>query len=439
MVPPTWEASQGPSSLRLGHTSASLGRGPWSLPLVLELVDNGAMFEEVARLEDLADLSGASVLVRADLNVPLHRSLAGPMVVADEFRLRAALPTLEWLEAHGARVTVASHLGRPGGHPQPDLRMEPVRVRLEELVPGVEVLENLRFHPGEEANDPNFGAELVRGHDFYVNDAFGVCHRRHASVMFPPTLLPSAAGRLLHHELQALDQVAGHPDRPFTLVVGGAKVSDKIGTLRALAARADRIVVGGAMAFTFLVAQGHSVGESPVERAEVDQCRELLESGSQLDLPSDLIAVPVADPFGRHPPAGGDVQRFADDVPAGWRAFDIGPETRARYAQRIEESATVLWNGPMGVFEDPRFALGTQAVARAVGACPGFSVAGGGDTVAAIRSLGLEGQIDHLSSGGGAMLRLLEHGDLPALQALRHGRRIRAAAATSLAGRGDRR
>lgn len=377
------------------------------------------MFKDVFRLDDLPLVSGMPVLVRADLNVPLHRSVEGPMTVADDFRIQAAAPTLQWLLARGARVTVASHLGRPKGQIDPDLSMRPVRQQLQKLAPGVDVMENLRFHPGEEANDPEFGAELIRGQELYVNDAFGVCHREHASVMYPPSVLPSAAGRLLYAELVSLADIIESPDRPFIVVVGGAKISDKLGTVRALAAKADRILVGGAMAFTFLAAQGRSVGESPVDDSELEDCRALLESDEDIDLPSDLLALPAADRSDGHPVGGDEVRLFAGDVPTGWRAFDIGPETRDRYSRRIEESAALLWNGPMGVFEDQRFARGTAEVAEAVARCPGFTVAGGGDTVSAIRNLGLGGRVDHLSSGGGAMLRLIERGDLPALAALR--------------------
>ena len=377
------------------------------------------MFEDVPSLEDLPSVDGARVLVRADLNVPLHRSLDGPMVIADDFRLRAVLPTLEWLVNHGARVTVASHLGRPEGHPDPDLSMDPVRVRLQELVPGVDLLENLRFDRGEEANDPEFGLALMRGQSLYVNDAFGVCHRAHASVMFPPTVVPSAAGRLLRHELDVLGGVIDNPARPFTLVVGGAKVSDKLGTIRALAEKADGILVGGAMAFTFLAATGRSVGSSPVDVSEIDACRSLLEEGYHIDLPSDLVAAPVADPFGRREPPGSAARHFDGEIPSGWQGFDIGPETAGRFGRAIEGSATVLWNGPMGVAEDPRFQAGTNEIAGAVARCGGFTVVGGGDTVSAVRSLGVSDRVDHLSSGGGAMLRLIERGDLPGLAALR--------------------
>ena len=411
------------------------------------------MFDDVPRLADLGPVSGRSVLVRADLNVRLLRSVRGPMVVADDFRILAARRTIGWLADHGARVTVAGHLGRPRGR-DPRLAMGPVRARLEQLVPGVTVLENLRFDPGEEANDPAFGAELVQGQDLYVNDAFGACHRAHASIVFPPTVLPSAAGHLLGHELDSLAEVVESPARPFVLVVGGAKVRDKLGTIRALAERADVLLVGGAMAFTFLAAQGRAVAESLVDESEVDECRELLRSGLEIELPIDLIASSgtaagraAAAPKGAEtgtatgsaagtaaggaPRGSGEVRCFEGDLPAGWRAFDIGPKTRQRFRERIGRSGTVLWNGPMGVAEDARFASGTREVASAIAEAPGFTVVGGGDTVAVVRSLDLAARFDHVSSGGGAMLELIESGDLPGIAALREARPAR--------GRRDRR
>ncbi len=382
------------------------------------------MFDDVPRLGDLGPVGGRSVLLRADLNVPLLRSVQGPMVIADDFRIRAALRTIRWLTDHGARVTVAGHLGRPRGR-DPSLAMGPVRAKLQELVPGVEVLENLRFDPGEEANDPAFGAELIQGQDLYVNDAFGACHRAHASIVFPPTVLPSAAGYLLGHELDSLGEVVEAPARPFTLVVGGAKVKDKLGTIRALAEKTDVLLVGGAMAFTFLAAQGRAVAESVVDVSEVEVCRDLLRSDLEIELPIDLIASSGAT-TGVEGPGQGEIRCFEGDLPSGWRAFDIGPKTRQRFRERIGRSATVLWNGPMGVAEDPRFASGTREVASAIAAAPGFTVVGGGDTVAAVRALDLTERFDHVSSGGGAMLELIESGDLPGIAALRDAHRRRA-------------
>jgi len=386
------------------------------------------MFEDIPILADLGDVRGRSVLVRADLNVPLRKhqhiegplatSEGGPMEVADDFRIRSALPTLRWLVDRGAQVTVASHLGRPGGKPRADLAMAPVRACLDRLVPGLTVLENLRFDPGEEANDHDFGAKLVAGHDAYVNDAFGACHRAHASIVYPPSVLPSAGGLLLHQELQALAKILVSPPRPFTVVVGGAKVADKLATVRALAASADRLLIGGAMAFTFMAARGAQIGRSPVDEAAVEACGELLRSdaGARIELPEDLLVVPAEHASTTE---ALEPRVVIGDVPAGWQAFDIGYATRAHYASLIRTSAAVLWNGPMGRFEDARFGGGTQVVAKAVASSRGFSVVGGGDTVAAVRQLDLSGHIDHLSSGGGAMLELIERRDLPGIAALR--------------------
>jgi phosphoglycerate kinase len=375
------------------------------------------MFDDIASLEDLGSLRGRSGLVRADLNVPLRTSGSGEVEIADDYRIDASLPTLRWLLAQGATVTVVSHLGRPKGHPVPSLAMTPVRLRLHELIPEVSVAENLRFSPGEESNDPAFGAALTRGHDFYVNDAFGASHRAHASIVYPPTVLPSAAGRLLRAELDALGTLIESPDRPFTVVVGGAKVADKIGMLSALSQKADRILVGGAMALTFLAATGRRTGDSPIEAGQLEPCRNLLETAPVIELPSDLIAVPADDaPFSAAPG-----RSFQGDVPDGWVVRDIGQETVGRFGRLIEDSASVLWNGPMGVFEDPRFARGTKDIAQAISRCDGFTVVGGGDTVSAVHAWQLADRFSHLSSGGGAMLQLVQDGDLPGLAALRLG------------------
>lgn len=385
------------------------------------------MFEDIPNLDLLSDLSGRSVLVRADLNAPLHRQDNGAMGIADDFRIQQALPTLRWLVDRGATVTVASHLGRPRGRYHADLGIDPVRRRLNQLVPGVTVMENLRFDPGEEGNDPAFGAKLVRGQQFYVNDAFGACHRAHASIVYPPQVLPSVAGLLLGRELQAMATVLDTPARAFTVVVGGAKVTDKLGTIAALARRADQVLIGGAMALTFLAAQGRKVGASPIDETALDTCASLLDSAAPIVTPDDLVIVPVGDDpthlSAEHIQAehiqAEQIQIVSGDVPAGWQALDIGPRSRQHFADAISQSATVLWNGPMGRFEDPRFADGTSAVAHAIAACRGYTVVGGGDTVAAVRALHLAEQIDHLSSGGGAMLELLERGDLPGIAALR--------------------
>lgn len=367
-------------------------------------------------LEDLPDVAGHNVLVRADFNVPL-RWPDGPTAaaeVADDFRIRAAMPTLDWLTGHGAHVTVCSHLGRPNGE---DRRydMAPVRDRLAQLAPGVDLLDNLRFYPGEKGNDPAFVDRLVHGFDSYVNDAFGVSHRSHASIVGPPARLPSAAGRLLAREVEALGGLLAHPARPFLAVVGGAKVTDKLGVLRSLLDSVDRLIVGGAMAFTFLAAQGHSIGASLFDASAVSTCRALLdEAGDRVMLPIDVVV--------RRMTTDGEEETavVGRDIPADAAGLDIGPASAQAFAAAVAGAKTVFWNGPMGVFEDPRFAAGTYVMAKAVAGSCGFSVVGGGDSVAALDELGLAGRVGFVSTGGGASLELLEHGDLPGLVALRH-------------------
>jgi phosphoglycerate kinase len=379
---------------------------------------------DLPRLEDLPEPAGRRVLVRVDFNVPLAGE-PGAIRVADDFRIRAALPTLRWLVEAGAEVTACSHLGRPKGREDERYRMEPVRRRLAEMLDGVSVLENLRFDPGEEANDPAFVDRLVSGQDLYVNDAFGSSHRAHASIVGPPGRLPSAAGRLLEREVTALGRLLEHPEQPFVAVVGGAKVSDKLGVLRSLLERVDTLVVGGGMAFTFLRAAGHRVGDSLVEEGMVPVCEELLHSQAHIVLPVDVVALESSAPFGRDAPAEGEVRVVGVDLAEGWRGLDIGPESRAAFAAVLASARTVLWNGPMGVFEDRRFADGTRAVAEAAAASPAYTVVGGGDSVAALEEMGLADRIDHVSTGGGASLEFIEKGDLPGLEALRRsvGRR----------------
>jgi phosphoglycerate kinase len=290
--------------------------------------------------------------------------------------------------------------------------MGPVRARLGELAPDVELLENLRFDPGEEGNDPAFVARLIEGIDVYVNDAFGAAHRAHASIVGPPASLPSAAGRLLAREVEVL---LGHlresPKRPFVAVLGGSKVSDKLGVIEALLQIVDTLVIGGGMCFTFLAAQGHSVGDSLCEEDQIDTCRRLLDSaGGRIVVPHDVVVLGPSD----------DVRQVGADVPKGWKGLDIGPGTAAEFTDVIGEAGTVFWNGPMGVFEDPRFEAGTRTVASAVAECSGFTVVGGGDVVAAVNQFELDRDIDHVSTGGGASLELLEQGDLPGLEALRN-------------------
>jgi phosphoglycerate kinase len=369
----------------------------------------------VPTLEDLPPLDGRRVLLRADFNVPLADGK-----ITDDLRIRAALPTIGWLLDRGAHVTACTHLGRPKGKVDPKYSVEPVRERLAELAPGVELLENLRYDPGEEANDPAFVAKLVEGFDAYVNDAFGASHRAHASIVGPPRTLPSAAGRLLAKEVDVLLGLRNAPKRKFTAILGGSKVSDKLAVIEALLDVADELLIGGGMCFTFLAAQGNPIGDSLFEADQVDACKALLDAGRPIVLPSDVTVLgPGGELF--HPEAGGDVRQVGTSIPDGWKGVDIGPGSAADFGDRIAEARTVFWNGPMGVFEDPRFEAGTRAVAEAVADAHGFTVVGGGDSAAALAQFGLDDRIDHVSTGGGASLELLEQGDLPGLQALREG------------------
>jgi phosphoglycerate kinase len=335
-----------------------------------------------------ADVAAKRVLVRADLNVPLEDG-----EVADDTRIRAALPTLQLLLDRGASgVTVCSHLGRPKG-PDPKYRIEPVAARLRGLLGDDErlsVLENTRFDPRETANDPELAKELAEGQDLYVDDAFGSVHRAHASTVGVAHLLPAYAGLLLERELQELGKLLEDPARPFVAIVGGAKVEDKIGVLRSLAERADVVLVGGKMA--------EEIRADPID--------------VPVKLPDDVVA---AEAFA--PDAEAKVVP-ADGVPDGWLGLDIGPATREGYAKRIAMAKTVFWNGPMGVFEWPRFAEGTVAVARAVADAEAHTVVGGGDSVRAVEEAGLADRIDWISTGGGAALELLEGKELPGVAAI---------------------
>jgi phosphoglycerate kinase len=386
---------------------------------------------DVPRLEDLSLERGARVLMRADFNVPLRGD-----EIEDDLRIATVVPTVQWLRHRDAAVVACGHLGRPKGTPDPRYSMAPVAQRLAELLgtevalaPGVVgpeveqvgasllpgevlLLENLRFEPGETGDDPAFVTNLARLGDAYVNEAFGASHRAHASIVGPPRVLPSAGGRLLFREVEVLSRLLDGAEQPFVAVLGGAKVSDKLGVIDALLERCDTILVGGAMAFTFLVARGHRVGDSLVEPEMVDECRRLLEGG-RVHVPCDVVVAREVsdDAEARVVPA--------NDMPDGWKGLDIGPETAAAFATEVGGAATLLWNGPMGVFEIEPFAAGTRRVAEAVAHCPGFTVVGGGDSAAAVRQLGLADHIDHVSTGGGASLELIERGDLPGLAALR--------------------
>ena len=373
-------------------------------------------------LDDL-DVAGKRVLVRVDFNVPL----GGNGAITDDARIRAALPTLRELREKGARLVLTAHLGRPKG-PDPKFSLAPVAERLAELlgepvalaedfehVPDADVvmLENVRFFAGETKNDPELARRYAALADAYVNDAFGAAHRAHASTEGVAHLLPSAAGRLLEREVRTLRGILDDPRRPLVAVVGGAKVTDKIGVLQAFLERADTILVGGAMCFPFFAAQGRSVGDSLCEEAGIAPAREVLGAAEgRLELPTDLVA-------GRAFAADTEVRELDEvDVPDGWMGLDVGSGTTERYATTIAGAGTVFWNGPMGAFELPPFAAGTRAVAEAVAAASGTTVVGGGDSAAALAQFGLADRVDHLSTGGGASLELVEGKPLPGVEAL---------------------
>ncbi|MHB8190283.1 MAG: phosphoglycerate kinase [Ferrimicrobium sp.] len=372
-------------------------------------------------LESLGKVRGASVLVRADLNVPLDGTTEGMTRIVDNFRIRATLQTLQYLASEGASITVCSHLGRPKGV-DPLLSMGPVADVLHESLPEVRVLENLRFDPREEANDLGFAKELAEGHDFYVNGAFGVSHRAHASIVGLPSLLPSAGGRTLIHEVERLSVLLDNPTSPYVAVIGGAKISDKLGLLSSLLSRVDMILVGGGMCFTFLASLGHEIGGSLVQVEHYDACREMIKTG-KIVLPIDVLGIPIEDSFGH---AGGRsaVVRYHADLPAGVRGLDIGPATADLYAGHLSKARSILWNGPMGVFEDSRFREGTLRVAYAVAKADAYSIVGGGDSTAALNEAGLGDAVSHLSTGGGASLKFLETGDLVGLKALRESKKV---------------
>lgn len=387
-------------------------------------------------LDDLPDLNGKRVLVRVDFNVPLQDG-----EVADDTRIRAALPTLEELRSRGAKLVLVSHLGRPKDR-EPELSLEPVAHHLagltnwpvlieptvvigpgtgehiEQLPPaGVFMLDNIRYEPGETENDPELAARLAALADVYVNDAFGAAHRAHTSTEGVARLMSDrAAGRLLEREVSTLTGLLEDPDRPLVAVLGGAKVSDKIQVIERFRTLADTILIGGAMGFPFLAAQGHAVGASLCTAEDVELARQALSSwaGSraELQLPVDLVTAPEltddAEP----------TELDGVEVPDGQMGLDIGPRTAAAYAGVIQAAGTVFWNGPMGAFEYAPFAAGTRAVAEAVAGAPGVSVIGGGDSVAAVQRFGLADRITHISTGGGASLELIEGRPLPGVEVL---------------------
>jgi phosphoglycerate kinase len=393
-------------------------------------------------LDDLLGegVSGRRVLVRADLNVPFDKSQPG--VISDDGRARAVLPTLIALRDAGAKVIVCSHLGRPKGAPDPKFTLAPVAQRLSELLGSpvafasdtvgasaqaavsaledgqVLLLENLRFNEGETAKDDAtraaFAAQLAAFADFYVDDAFGAVHRKHASVYDVPAVLPHYAGGLVLTEVEVLKRVSENPEQPYVVVLGGSKVSDKLAVIKALLPKVDKLLVGGGMCFTFLKAQGHEVGKSLLEAEMVQTCADLLEAADgRIVLPVDVVAATAfaADASFDTVPAS--------EIPADRLGLDIGPQSVALFAEAISTAKTVFWNGPMGVFELAPFAAGTRGVAEAITKIDGFSVVGGGDSAAAVRTLGIdESAFGHISTGGGASLEYLEGKTLPGVEAL---------------------
>lgn len=384
-------------------------------------------------IESLGDLAGKTVLLRCDLNVPLDVGR-----ITDDGRVRASVPTIRRLRTAGASVVAMSHLGRPEGAPDPKYSLAPVAVRLAELlgepvvfapdapVDGVSLLENLRFDPRETSKDAaeraEFAAELAARGDVVVSDGFGVVHRKQASVYELAQALPSAAGLLIAAELDVLERLTTQTEAPYTVVLGGSKVSDKLGVIDALLPKVDRLLVGGGMLFTFLAAQGHAIGKSLLEETQVDTVKRYLaeaaERGVDLVLPTDIVMASGFAPDAVHEVAAADALESTSFGAEGI-GLDIGPETAATFAEYIRSSKTVFWNGPMGVFEFPAFAEGTRAVAQALTEVDGLGVVGGGDSAAAVRALGFaDDQFGHISTGGGASLEFLEGKTLPGLEVL---------------------
>jgi phosphoglycerate kinase len=378
------------------------------------------------------DVSGKRILVRVDFNVPVRDG-----EVTDDTRIRRALPTIQYLLEGGARLALISHLGRPKGEPDPKFAMDPVAGRLEELLgaqvekldtavgpevekalnesnsEGVVLLENSRFYPGETKNDPEFSEQLAAPFDLYVDDAFGAAHRAHATTVGVAEHLPAAAGLLMQEELDNLDKVLRDPERPFVAILGGAKVSDKVAVIESLLEVADALLVGGAMCFTFFDAQGYEVGESLVEDEYLEEAKRLMaEAGERLVLPVDVV---VAEEIEEN--ADASIVRV-EEIPSDMMGVDIGPETVEKFGGYITEARTVFWNGPMGVFEIDAFAKGTEGIARTVAESAAISIVGGGDSVAAVRKLGLEDEMGFISTGGGASLEYVEGRELPGVAVL---------------------
>ncbi|HIR68165.1 MAG TPA: phosphoglycerate kinase [Candidatus Pelethousia gallinarum] len=387
-------------------------------------------------IEDV-NVQGKRVLVRVDYNVPLTPE----GTVADDKRIVAALPTVKYLLEHGARVILCSHLGRPKGTVKPEFSLKPVVARLKELLPGVKIdfasdcigeeakekamalqdgqillLENLRFHKEEEKNDPEFAKELASLAEIYVSDAFGTVHRAHASTAGVAAYLPAVAGFLIGKELSIMGQALEDPQRPFVAILGGAKVADKIGVIKNLLQKCDSLIIGGGMAYTFFAAQGYGIGDSLLDKDSIGLAKDLMAEaesrGVKLLLPVDTV---VAKEF------AADAEHKTvkvNEIPDGWQGLDIGEESRKLFAGVIESAKTVIWNGPMGVFEFPAFAKGTAAVAEACAKCQGTTIIGGGDSASAVKKLGYADKMTHISTGGGASLEFLEGKVLPGVAAL---------------------
>jgi len=381
------------------------------------------------------DVKGKRVFVRVDFNVPMADG-----VITDETRIRAAIPTIEYLVEQGAKVILASHLGRPKGEVKEDMRLTAVGVRLAELMgkpvtkldesigQAVEeavanmqngdmiLLENVRFHAGEEKNDPALAEQFAKLADVYVNDAFGAAHRAHASTEGIAKHIPAVSGFLMQKELDVLGKALSNPERPFTAIIGGAKVKDKIGVIESLLEKVDHLIIGGGLSFTFIKAQGYDIGKSLLEEDKIDLAKSFIEKakekGVQLHMPVDAV---VANEFSKD----AETQIVGvDAIPADWMGLDIGPKTAANYAEVIKDSKLIIWNGPMGVFEMDKFANGTKTVADAMATTTGYTVIGGGDSAAAVEKFEVADKMDHISTGGGASLELMEGKELPGIVAL---------------------
>ena len=388
-------------------------------------------------VEDI-DVAGKRVLVRVDFNVPQDETGA----ITDDRRIRAALPTIQYLIQHNARVILASHLGRPKGGPEAKYSLAPVAARLGELIGksvplapdcvgdavkaqvnavadgDVLLLENVRFHPEEEKNDPAFAAELASLAEIYVNDAFGTAHRAHASTEGVAHRLPAVAGFLLKKELDYLGDTVNNPKRPFVAILGGAKVKDKISVIQALLPKVDTLIIGGGMAYTFFKAQGKEIGKSLLDAGNIEFAKQLLaDNPDKIVLPVDVI-VTDGNPFGGDPDALNAKAVSVNAIPSDWEGVDIGPVTIKEFTAVIQGAATVIWNGPAGIFEIPRFAVGTSGVAKALAESKAITIVGGGDSAAAVEQLGFADKMTHISTGGGASLEFLEGKELPGVAAL---------------------